>query len=225
MRRNALWTVLGLGGAAGMVVLWACVFANGADALKPLPKAPGTGTMPLETVLARRRSVRTFKPAKLTRQQIARLCWAAQGISDAREGFRTAPSAGALYPLELYVVTADGVEHYVPRRHAMRAHLSGDLRRQLQAAALNQEQIGQAAATFVVTAVFRRTERKYGRRANRYVLIEVGHAGQNLLLEATALGLGAVPIGAFEDERVSKILSLPADHAPLYLIPVGVPAT
>jgi len=122
------------------------------------------------------------------------------------------------------VVSPDGVEHYDPRAHAVRSHRAGELRSKLRAAAFGQRCVGGAPATFVITGVFARTTTKYGRRAGRYVLIEAGHAAQNLLLQATALGLGAVPVGAFQDKQVAKVLSLPKDHIPLYLIPVGVPA-
>jgi len=179
--------------------------------------------MLLEEALARRRSIRRFTPKALTRQEIAQLCWAAQGISEPRRGFRTAPSAGATYPLDLYVVTEAGVERYVPEEHAMKKYPAGDRRVQLQAAALGQPFVGQAPATFVITAVFARTAPRYGERARGYVLMEVGHAGQNLLLQATALGLGAVPIGAFRAADVAKVLSLPPKSVPLYLISVGVP--
>ena len=179
--------------------------------------------MSFEETLAKRRSIRRFKAETLTGEQISQLCWAAQGVSDPRRSYRTCPSAGALYPLELYVVTAGGVEHYVPARHAMEKHISGDLRKKLRDAALGQSAITQAPTTFIIAGMVSRTQRKYGGRAQRYVLIEVGHAGQNLLLQATAMGLGAVPIGAFEDKQVAEVLSLPADQAPLYLIPVGVP--
>ncbi|MHC4563623.1 MAG: SagB/ThcOx family dehydrogenase [Planctomycetota bacterium] len=206
------------------MVLGVGLAACGGDEDKAgLPAVSKTEGMSLREALATRRSVRSFKPDALTAEQITQLCWAAQGVSDERRGFRTAPSAGALYPLELYVVTADGVNRYQPDKHALVEHAPGDKREGLQAAALGQTFIGQAPATFIITAVVARTERKYGDRAERYVLMEVGHAGQNLLLQATALGLGAVPVGAFSDDRVGKILSLPANETPVYLIPVGVP--
>jgi len=198
--------------------------APAAKKVRPLPKADVKGKMTLEGALARRRSCRRYKAKALTRQQIAQLFWAAQGVTEPRRGFRTCPSAGALYPLELYVVTAGGVEHYLPGKHATELHKAGDLRAKLQAAALGQLVIGQAPATFVIAGVVMRTARKYGRRAGRYVLMEAGHAAQNILLQATALELGAVPVGAFRDADVAEVLSLPKDHAPLYLIPVGVPA-
>lgn len=225
-RKNRLSVVLVSAAILLMSAVPARVLADGSpEKLSPLPALAGKGKMSLEETLAKRRSVRRFKPDTLNRRQIARLCWAAQGVSDSKRGFRTCPSAGALYPLELYVVTADGVEHYVPNRHAMKIHLKGDLRGRLQAAALGQSSVGRAPATFVITAVVSRTQRKYGRRARRYVQIEVGHAGQNLLLQATALGLAAVPVGAFRDKEVHRLLALPPGCEPLYLIPVGLPVS
>jgi SagB-type dehydrogenase family enzyme len=135
---------------------------------------------------------------------------------------RTAPSAGALYPLELYVATAGGFYHYEPSEHRLDLHSEGDLRPVLYRASLAQDSVREAPAVFVIAAVYERTERKYGReRAPRYVHLEAGHAAQNILLQAVALGLGGVPIGAFQDEQVQMVFSLPRDHRPLYLIPIG----
>jgi SagB-type dehydrogenase family enzyme len=189
----------------------------------PLPPPILEGETSLEEALARRRSVRDFDDTPLTAAELGQLLWAAQGLTHER-GFRTAPSAGALYPLELYLVTAEGVFHYQPRGHQLSAVRGDDLRVALYEAALRQEAVLQAPAVFVVTAVYARTEQKYGAvRSPRYVHLEAGHAAQNLLLEAVALGLGAVPIGAFYDEQVQQVLGLPADHEPLYLIPAGHP--
>lgn len=188
----------------------------------PLPTPILKGTMSLEETLALRHSVRNFTSDPLTLAEIGQLLWAAQGIT--RDwGGRTAPSAGALYPLEVYVSTAEGLYHYVPQGHKVRVESPVDLREALWAAGLRQDAIRQAPAVFIVTAVYARTERKYGARAERYVELEAGHATQNLLLQAVALGLGGVPIGAFHDDQVQSALSLPSDHAPLYLIPVGHP--
>lgn len=191
--------------------------------LSALPPPAREGKMPLEEALARRRSIRQYKPQALSRQQIGQLCWSAQGITEMQKGLRTAPSAGALYPLELYVVTAGGVEHYVPARHAMDKHLEGDWRGKLAEAAVGQKLIAEAPATFIFMAVVSRSAKKYGDRALRYCLQEQGHACQNLLLQATALGLGAVPIGACEDDRIAKLLSLGGDGGPIYLVAVGTP--
>jgi SagB-type dehydrogenase family enzyme len=189
--------------------------------LLPTPRLKGTLT--LEEALAKRRSVREFTEEQLTLEELSQLLWAAQGVTHPA-GFRTAPSAGALYPLEVYMVTHEATYHYEPQEHRLTVQLQGDLRPALYAAALQQEPVLKAPAVFVITAVYERTERKYGKeRSPRYVHLEAGHAAQNLLLQAIALDLGAVPIGAFYDDKVSEALSLPTDQQPLYLIPVGHP--
>jgi len=174
----------------------------------------------LEEALARRRSVRAYSGEPLTIDEIGQLLWAAQGITH-ESGYRTAPSAGALYPLELYAATDDGLYHYEVRGHQAELRRIEGWRASLCQAALSQDAGCQAPAVFVVTAVYERTAAKYGQRAERYVRLEAGHAAQNLLLQAVALDLGAVPIGAFYDDQVQAALNLPADHEPLYLIPVG----
>ena len=138
-------------------------------------------------------------------------------------GYRTAPSAGALYPLEVNVEAARGVFHYRPRGHRLERLSQRDARGALHQAALSQAAVRVAPCVFVITAEEARTRRKYGRRAQRYVHLEAGHAAQNLLLQATALGLGGVPIGAFSDVQVQSALGCPRAHEPLYLIPVGHP--
>lgn len=189
-----------------------------------LPPPRLEGDTSLEQTLAQRRSVRAFEDTALTTAELGQLLWAAQGISHER-GYRTAPSAGALYPLEIYVATADGVFHYLPDGHRWQSHGPGDARQALYEVALRQAPVRQAPAVFIITAVYERTAAKYGgQRGPRYVHLEAGHAAQNLLLQAAALELGAVPIGAFDDEGVQDALGLPADHQPLYLIPVGHPA-
>jgi SagB-type dehydrogenase family enzyme len=193
------------------------------ETITPLPPPSLEGGTSLEETLARRRSVREFDDTPLTAAELGQLLWAAQGLTDER-GFRTAPSAGALYPLELYVVTANGVFHYEPQGHQLSAVRLDDPRAALYEAALRQEAVRGAPAVFVVSAVYARTEQKYGaQRSPRYVHLEAGHTAQNLLLQAVALGLGAVPIGAFQDEQVQETLGLPSDHEPLYLIPAGHP--
>lgn len=188
-----------------------------------LPPPRMKGPLSLEETLLRRRSVRAYTDRPLTREEVGQLLWAAQGITR-EDRYRTAPSAGALYPLELYVAGAGGVWHYVPQGHVLEKWVAEDRRPRLCEAALSQAAVCRAPAVFVVAAVFARTAQKYGDRATRYVWLEAGHAAQNLLLQAVALGLGAVPIGAFYDDQVRTALDLPADHAPLYLIPVGEPA-
>jgi SagB-type dehydrogenase family enzyme len=187
-----------------------------------LPEPRPQEGLSLEETLAQRRSVRSFTEEELTLEEISQLLWAAQGLTAAWGG-RTAPSAGALYPLEIYVATADGLYHYVPRGHKAIIESQDDLRLKIWEAALEQDAIRESPAVFVITAVYERTAKKYGDRAERYVKLEAGHACQNILLQAVALDLGAVPIGAFYDDQVQAVLSLPPDHEPLYLIPVGHP--
>jgi SagB-type dehydrogenase family enzyme len=188
-----------------------------------LPAPERKGRMSLEEALAARRSVREFTRQPITDRELSQLLWAAQGISS-RDGLRTAPSAGALYPLEVWLTAASGFYHYEPHKHRLIQHLERDLRPYLYHAALMQEAILQAPVVFVFAAVYQRTAQKYGeQRTPRYVHTEVGHSAQNLLLEAVALGLGGVPIGAFNDREIERVLSLPAAQKPLYLIPVGHP--
>ena len=190
------------------------------DEALTLPAADKTGSLSLEAVLAKRRSARQFTRAALTREQIGQLLWAAQGVTGNR-GYRTAPSAGALYPLEVYVATRAGVFRYVPRDHRLAPVAERDVRAALHRAALSQEAVQSAPAVFVIAADYARTRRKYGGRAERYAHLEAGHAAQNLLLQATALGLAGVPIGAFTDGEVQRVLGCSSAHAPLYVIPVG----
>jgi SagB-type dehydrogenase family enzyme len=195
---------------------------DASESIKLPPPRMDSGVS-LEEALAQRRSVRSFTTEKLTLKEISQLCWAAQGITRQDRGFRTSPSAGALYPLELYLVTPDGLYHYNPREHELEVLSTQYLRGKLADAALKQSAVYGGTCIFVVTAVYSRTSKKYGDRAKRYVHMEVGHAAQNLLLQAVTLGLGAVPIGAFYDDRVAEVLGLPSDHEPLMIIPVGHP--
>jgi SagB-type dehydrogenase family enzyme len=193
------------------------------QARTPLPSPDLEGSRSLEEVLALRRSVREYETESLTQAELGQLLWAAQGVTNER-GFRTAPSAGALYPLELYLTNSSGVFRYDPAKHELETLSSQDVRQGLFEAALQQEPVRQAPVVFVLTAVYERTADRYGdQRAPRYVHMEAGHAAQNLLLQAVALELGAVSIGAFHDDQVQTALGLPADHLPLYLIPVGHP--
>ena len=191
-----------------------------------LPEPVRSGEKSLESLLQQRRSVREYQEGALDLSAIGQLLWAAQGITDPR-GFRTAPSAGALYPLELYVVAgnvdglAPGVYHYHPEHHQLQQTEDGEQRHLLARAALGQPWVKAAAAVVVITAVFDRTTGKYGERGVRYVHMEVGHVAQNLFLQAGALGLATVVVGAFEDDAVARVLKLPTDVQPLMLLPVA----
>ncbi len=204
-----------------------CRAAKGGDPQPvPLPAPARAGKMPLETALRERRSMRAYGSGALTIAEVSHLLWAAQGVNRPG-GFRTAPSAGALYPLELYLAAGEveglpqGLYRYLPREHALLPVGSGDRRSELCAAALGQECLNEGAAVIVLSAVYGRTTRKYGKRGVRYVHIEVGGAAQNIYLQAASLGLGTVFIGAFDDDRVSSVLDLPDDEVPLGLMPLG----
>jgi SagB-type dehydrogenase family enzyme len=181
-----------------------------------------SGARSLEEVLASRRSVREFMDVELAEVELSQLLWSAQGITDS-SGKRTAPSAGALYPLEVYVALPRGFYHYNPEPHTLSLHVPGDQREVIHTASFEQDSILSASAVLVFTAVFERTTRKYGERASNYVYVEAGHAAQNLLLQATSLGLGGVPVGAFDGTRLQEALTLPEDHVPVYVVPVGRP--
>jgi SagB-type dehydrogenase family enzyme len=187
-----------------------------------LPEPNNDSQMPLEKAIAARRSRRDFSPQPLTLEQIGELVWAAQG-QDAAGRYRTAPSAGATYPLELFVVASQGLFRYLPAKHSLEKHSGRDLRAALASAAWGQNFIEEAPLTLVFTAEFARTTRRYGERGIRYVYMEAGHAAQNVHLQAESLGLGSVAVGAFDDDSVSKVLSLPDHLEPIYMVVVGYP--
>jgi SagB-type dehydrogenase family enzyme len=187
-----------------------------------LPPADTQQGMPLNKVLSMRRSVRRFHGRDLSSEEIGQLLWAGQGKTSPH-GFRTAPSAGALYPLEIHVVTASGVFQYHPNNHQANLLAAGDKRKDLARASLGQDCVAHAAANFVVAGVVSRTWSKYGERAERYVVFEAGSAVQNMLLEAVNLNLGAVVVGAFHDQAVGRIAALPDGSTPLAIVSVGEP--
>lgn len=191
---------------------------------RELPRASGHGPRSLEETLAGRRSIRAYRSRHLTLAEIGQLLWAGQGRTSP-SGERTAPSAGALYPLELYVALPGGFFHYLPADHRLESIREEDLRHALATAALDQEAVSSAPAVVVIAGLYERTAGIYGSRATRYVTLEAGHAAQSILLQAVALDLGAVPIGAFEDGSVKRVLGLPQNQHPLYLIPVGEPSS
>lgn len=188
-----------------------------------LPAPELDGPVPLNRAIHERRSVRDFTAEPLPIDLIGQLMWAGQGVTSS-DGKRASPSAGATYPLELYVVTADSVMHYLPAGHRVEHRDSPDLRGQLQEAAFDQSHVGSAPAVIVIAALFQRTADKYGDRARDYVNQESGHTAQNILLEATAYGLAAVPTGGFDSAETADLLGLRVDLEPLYLIPTGFPS-
>ncbi len=185
-----------------------------------LPKPDRKGSVPLETAISTRRSQRSFLKRSLTPQQTGQLAWAAQGL-ETPGGHRTAPSAGATYPLQLYVVNADGLFLYLPDQHSLEEIKNEDLRAGLASAAWGQDFIEAAPVTLVFAAQFTRTTARYGERGIRYVYMEAGHAAENAQLQAQALNLGSVAVGAFDDASVRKVLSLPRNLDPVYMVVVG----
>jgi SagB-type dehydrogenase family enzyme len=179
------------------------------------------GPLSLEAAMAKRRSRRTFLPEPLSFEQIGQLLWAAQGITGADGRLRAAPSAMEAYPLELYVATVGGLDRYSPADHTLVRLLERDLRGELRSASHDQDSLTSAPAVVVFAAVYSRAEDKLGPGAEPFVHMDLGHAAQNLLLQAEALGLSGVPIAWLEPDRVRNALELPAEQVPLYLVPVG----
>jgi SagB-type dehydrogenase family enzyme len=191
-------------------------------AMPDLPPPRRDGSMPLEEALARRRSRRDFTGEALSSAELGQLLWAAHGVTGP-EARRTAPSAGNTGPLEVYAVTPAGTFHYDGAAHRLAPIDPGDLRAPLSAVTRNDEHLLQAGVIVVLAAVIARTAARYPERAERYVAMGLGHAAQNVLLQAEALGLAAYPVGAHDVERVADLLSLPEGCLPLYLVPVGRP--
>lgn len=191
-----------------------------------LPEPNHDSNTSLEQTLLHRRSVREYALEPLTLAEVSQLLWAAQGITSPG-GKRTAPSAGALYPLEVYLLAGEveglsqGTYRYLPGEHALTRTVQADRRSALSQAALDQEAVAQAPAVIIISGVYERTTVKYGDRGIRYVHMEVGSAAQNVYLQAVSMDLGTVFIGAFHDEEVTRVLSLPAEERPLCIMPVG----
>jgi len=185
-----------------------------------LPEPKFKGEFTLEEVLKKRRTCREFvKDKKLTLEQISQLLWATYGITEKRYSLKTAPSAGARYPLDIYVAKEDGVFKYIPEEHSLIEISKEDIREKIAIASYDQDFIADAPCVFIFYAIYERTTSRYGERGIRYVHFDLGHAAQNLLLQAEALSLGACPVGAFNDSEIKKILKVKGE--PLYIVPVG----
>ena len=188
--------------------------------------------MSLDEAISARRSLRSFKAKSISRLELSQLLWAAQGVTDDRDGYRAVPSTGATYPLEIFAVCGrggvedmdEGVYYYRVGGHSLTLYQDGDVRDELAEAAFSQKFIKQAPLSIVICAVYSRTVVGYSVRGERYVHMEVGHAGQNIYLQAVALGLATVAVGAFDDQRVVQVLRLGREYEPLYIMPVGRPA-
>ncbi|MFA6548565.1 MAG: SagB/ThcOx family dehydrogenase [Candidatus Margulisiibacteriota bacterium] len=186
-----------------------------------LPPPKTQGNISIEQSIAQRRSEREFDEREISLEQLSQILWAAQGITDNSFGFRAAPSAGALYPLTFYVTKKDGVFRYVPDGHKLVELSNTDVRPQLLRASLGQNYIREAPVDIIIAANFAITQAKFGQRAFRYVCMEVGHAAENIHLQAVALGLVSIPVGSFWDDVIRSDLSIPDTQDPLYIIPVG----
>ena len=199
---------------------------NPTDAMISLPEPVTDGSVSLEKALSLRRSIRTYAEEALSLAELAQLLWSAQGITNER-GFRTAPSAGATFPLEMFVMVNNvegldkGIYHYHPEGHVLELMRTNDVSEALFRACLSQSMILDGGAVLVFAAVYERTTARYGDRGERYILNEIGHASQNVHLQAAALDLGTVVIGAYQDDDVEDILSLGEPYRVLYLMPVG----
>jgi SagB-type dehydrogenase family enzyme len=191
------------------------------DTVRFLGAGEALGESELLDAISRRGSVRDLSADPLTDAELAALLWSAQGVSTPG-GARTVPSAGALYPLEMYVVTPDEVLHYVPSTSSVEVRYD-DRAKELVAEAVSDTPASRAYALVVITGVPDRITGKYADRGIRYMWMEAGHAAQNLLLAAAALGLGGVTIGAFNDAGLADALGLSDAEEPLYLIPIGRP--
>ncbi|MCK4352669.1 SagB/ThcOx family dehydrogenase [candidate division WOR-3 bacterium] len=203
-----------------MIIFLLFVLSKGG--IMELPQPVQIGEVSVEECIAKRRSVRAYSSKPLTLKELSQLLWAAQGITDPK-GLRTAPSAGATYPLEIRAVTREGIFHYIPEGHKLIKEQSGDLRPKLARAASGQSFIKEVPCNFVISCVYERTTMRYKERGIRYVHIEAGHVAENIHLQAVALGLGSVPVGAFWDSEVKELLNLPKNEEPIYIIPVGHP--
>ena len=200
-----------------------------------LPAPTFEGRMTVEESILKRRSHRNFRKSSVTADQLSQILWAAYGITKPdtsriafRGGLRAAPSAGATYPLEVYVVAGNvdqvepGVYRYVSNRHLLEQVFAGDIRKDLAEAALNQEMISDAPFSLIYSAIFERTTQRYGDRGRlRYVPMDLGHSAQNVYLQAESLGLGTCAVGAFNDEEVTGVMQLPDEEEVLYIMPVG----
>jgi SagB-type dehydrogenase family enzyme len=225
MRLLSICMIIGL-------IVTGCVHGDSNDesgleeTMVTLPSAATSGGMSVEEAIQRRRSVRSYSSEEMSLSDLGQLVWAAQGITSDR-GLRSAPSAGATYPLELYVVAGNvenleaGLYRYHPKTHSLTLVNSEDIRDALSRAALGQQWVQDAPVNLVFSGVLQRTASRYGERALRYVHMEVGHAAENVFLQAVSLGMGSVMIGAFRDDEVKKLIGMEAGEEPYAIIPVG----
>ncbi|NLH98133.1 MAG: SagB/ThcOx family dehydrogenase [Chthonomonadales bacterium] len=189
----------------------------------PLPKPNTSGGMSLTEALAKRRSCTAYTDKPLSPEQIGQLCWAAQGITEPAKGLRTAPSAMTLYSVHVYIVDSAGVHEYLPKEHALSTLRADDLVAGLQALVGKPANMGGAPSAMVLGVHLAPLAERVGARAEKFAAMEAAHIAQNVLLQATALGLGSIPVGGFDEARVSDLLKLPEGIRPIYILPLGTP--
>jgi SagB-type dehydrogenase family enzyme len=192
-----------------------------------LPKPRYESEISVEEAILNRRSVRSYSEEPVKLKEVSQLLWSAQGITDEKRKFRAAPSAGALYPLEVFLVVGnvskleDGIYRYDPFNHAVTKLMEGDYRDNLSLAALGQSCVKNAPISIVIAGVYDRITKKYGERGIMYTYMEAGHAAENVYLQAEALGLGTVVVGAFLDDKVKEVIGMKEEEMPLYILPIG----
>lgn len=199
-----------------------------------LPQAEISGNMSVDQAIQNRRSVRSFSATPLTLKDVSQLLWAAQGITDSERNFRATPSAGHVFPMEVYLVAGNGsvqeleagIYHYNPFNNTLEKIVEGDQRYNLSQAAHQQKWVNDAPISLVVTGNYQKMQDKYpeGNISTRFVDMEAGHIGENIYLEVVSRGLGTVAIGSFYDDQMINLLKLPSNETPLYIYPVGYPA-
>jgi len=194
-----------------------------------LPDPQYAEDVSLERAIRGRRTIRSYGGKALSLRQVSQLLWSAQGITEPGGLKRAAPSAGALYPMDIYAVVGagcvegldTGIYHYKPEDHTISPLRQGDIRRDVADACLWQTWMAQAPLNLVITSEYGRITGKYGQRGIRYAMIEAGHIGQNIFLQAQALGLAAGIVGAFDDEKLIRVIGITKTHEPLLVMPVG----
>ena len=197
-----------------------------------LPPAVSDSSFPLIEIIKKRKSIRSYSSKPLRLVDLSFLLWACTGIQRSENGydFRTIPSAGALYPIETYIVVNNvedlpkGLYHYDIKEHSLEELRIGSIGERLSYSALEQNMCAKAPVVFIWTAIFERSKWKYGQRAYRYVYLDAGHIAQNLTLAATSFGLGSCQIGAFFDDEINQIIDIDGyEESVLYLSVVGHP--
>ncbi|MDD5450498.1 MAG: SagB/ThcOx family dehydrogenase [Desulfovibrionales bacterium] len=194
----------------------------------PLPKPSFTGRRSVEEAIKARRTIRHFKAKALNLEQLSQILWAAYGIT-ANGLYKSVPSAGALYPLDIWVAAGKngvegleaGVYHYIPKAHRLTQVKAGEVRDDIAKASLYQNWMAEAPVIFIITGEYERCTRKYGEKGISYTYIEAGHAGQNIFLQAGVLGLGAGIVGAFNNDVIRQALGISRNYDPILIMPVG----